>query len=284
MKCAWQAYLNLLPLWMRKQVDNLGRDTLQELRLRIGRVPELVMANGSQSLERIVTGEDLRCCVNAASQYSPWSSMTVSDGFITAPGGHRLGICGEVAMVNGKISTVSHVTSLCIRVARDFPGIGMQTVAIPGSLLIIGSPGRGKTTLLRDIIRQKSNAGTGAVAVVDERRELFPIADGAFCFPPGFHTEVMSGCSKPAGMEMLIRTMNPSWIAVDEITASEDCQALIHGGWCGVSMLATAHAENMQDLLTRPVYKPVVQCGIFQNVIVMQKDKSWVLERINGCI
>lgn len=282
MKCAWQAYIKLLPHWMRRQVDNLGRETLQELRLRIGRVPELVMSNGCCSLDRFVTGEDIYSCVNAASQYSPWSSSTIANGFITAPGGHRLGICGEVAMVSGKISTISDVTSLCIRVARDFPGIGIQAAGISGSLLIIGSPGRGKTTLLRDIIRQKSNTGSGAVAVVDERRELFPMAEGAFCFPPGNHTEVMSGCSKPAGMEMVIRTMNPRWLAVDEITAPEDCQALIHAGWCGVSMLATAHAESVRDLLARPVYKPVMQCGIFENVIVMQQDKSWVLERING--
>lgn len=281
MRCAWQAYLNLLPPSMRKQVDDLGKDSLQELRLRIDRPPELISANGSVFLEAAVTVDDLNYCVNAASRYSPWSSATIASGYITAQGGHRVGVCGDVAIVNGKISTIKNLTSLCVRVARDFPGIGLKAAKGKGSVLLIGSPGRGKTTLLRDIIRQKSNENHGAVAVVDERRELFPVAENGFCFSPGQCTEVLSGCSKAAGLEMLIRTMNPRWIAVDEITAAEDCEALIHASWCGVSLLAAAHAENLHDLMHRPVYAPLVSGGVFENIIVMQPDKSWRLERMN---
>ena len=119
------------------------------------------------------------------------------------------------------------------------------------------------------------------MAVVDERRELFPITDDQFCFSPGLRTEVLSGCSKPVGMDMLIRTMSPGWLAVDEITAAEDCEALIYAGWCGVSLLATAHAENLHDFLHRPVYQPLVGSKLFENIIVMQPDKSWKLERMN---
>lgn len=281
MKCAWQAYLNLLPLWMRKQVDNLSGDSLQELRMRIGRPPELIRTDRSIHLETTANSDDLSYCVNAASRYSPWSSATITSGYITAQGGHRVGICGDVAIVNDRISTIKNLTSVCIRVARDFPGIGLQAAKIKGSVLILGAPGRGKTTLLRDIIRQKSNEGNGAVAVVDERRELFPVVGDSFCFSPGLRTEVLSGCGKTVGMEMLIRTMNPRWIAVDEITAAEDCQALLHAGWCGVSLLATAHAENLRDFMRRPVYAPLVSSRLFENIIVMQPDKSWILERMN---
>ena len=281
MKCAWQAYLNLLPFWMRSQVDSLGSDELQELRLRIGRPPELVLRDGAKFLDRNICGEDLTYCVNAASQYSPCSYATIAYGYITAAGGHRIGICGDIAIVNGNVSTVKNLTSLCIRVARDFPGIARQASILKGSILLIGSPGRGKTTLLRDLVRQKSNNGNCAVAVVDERRELFPVAGGGFCFSPGLRTEVISGCSKSSGIDMMIRTMNPGWIAVDEITAEEDCRAIIRAAWCGVFLLATAHADSLQDFLKRPVYRPLIQRRIFENIIVMRHDKSWVLERMN---
>lgn len=281
MRCAWEAYLKLIPSWMRTQVDNLSRESLQELRLRIDRPPELICNGESTFLEKAVTVDDLNYCVNIASRYSPWSASTSANGFITAEGGHRLGLCGDVVMQNGRIVTIKDMTSLCIRVARDFPSIAQRALGLTGSILILGRPGSGKTTLLRDLIRLKSNSGQGAVALVDERREVLPIASGTFCFPPGQRTEVMSGCRKADGIEMLVRTMNPRWIAVDEITAQDDCEAMIHAGWCGVSILATAHAENLQDYLKRPVYKQLHTSGVFPNIIVMQPDKSWILEREN---
>ena len=283
MKCAWQAYLRLLPLWMRESVDMWGREALQELRIRVDRAPEMVLQDRIQTLDRIAMPDDLKYAINAASQYSPWASTTIAKGYITAQGGHRIGISGTVAIVNGKLSTVSEVTSLCIRVARDIQGLAMKALELPGSLLIIGRPGSGKTTLLRDLARQKANRGDGAVAVVDERQELFPTVNGKFCFSTGTELDVLSGCSKSSGIEMMIRTMNPRWIVMDEITGSDDCQALIHAGWCGVSILATAHAGNMEDLMRRTVYKPLMQSGIFEHVLVMQPDKSWTYEEVNKC-
>lgn len=284
MKCAWDAYLRILPPGIREEVDRIGRDTLLELRLRTGRPPELVMIRGSCFLQHTITEADMEFCVNTASKYSPWSAATVSDGYITAPGGHRIGICGDTLMQNGKISTVRYVTSLCIRVARDFQGIAHQSCRIFGSTLIIGRPGSGKTTLLRDFIRQKSNHEHCCVGVVDERLELFPMCDQKFCFSPGLRTEVISGCSKSAGIGILIRTMNPQWVAVDEITAAEDCQALIQACFCGVTIMATAHAENMSDFAKRLVYRPLIESGVFQNYIVMQQDRSWKIEELNKCV
>lgn len=284
MICAWQAYLSLLPLRLRDDVDRIGQATLHELRLRVGRPPELVTGKKSEFLDLTVTKEDLNYCINAASRYSPWASTTISNGYITARGGHRMGICGDVAIVDGTITTIKNVTSVCVRVARDFPGIGIKAGKLQGSILILGAPGSGKTTLLRDIIRQKASLEDGAVAVVDERREVFPVASDAFCFHPGMRTEVMSGCNKYDGVQMLLRTMNPRYIAVDEITAEEDCRAMTQAAWCGVSLIATAHAGNLDEFAHRPVYKHLAEQGIFENVLVMKPDKSWNLERMCKCI
>lgn len=280
MKCAWQAFINLLPVWMRESVDKQGRETLQELRLRLNAPPELICSSGSIRFERRVSADDLHFCVNIASRYSPWASGTTRYGFITAPGGHRIGLCGKAVTSNGIMTGVNPLSSLCLRVARDFSGIADRAVNCPGSILIIGRPGSGKTTLLRDLIRLKSNQISGCISVVDEREELFPYIHNQPCFPVGLHTDVISGCSKAQGIEMTLRNMGPEIIAVDEITANDDCTALLHAGWCGVKLIATAHAGNKSDLLNRPVYRPLIDSGIFDTLLILHTDKTWHEERM----
>lgn len=273
MMCAWKELLAILPQWMRQEVDMLGKDALQELRLRINAPPELVLEKNVQWLCRLVTQEDLNYCVNTASRYSPWAAATAAQGYITAPGGHRIGLCGEAVYKNGEITGIRDVNSLCIRVARDFPGIGKGAATCGKSILILGAPGWGKTTLLRDLAREISRRET--VAVVDERREVFPLG-----FARGKRMDVLTGCPKPAGIEMVLRTMGPSCIAVDEITAEPDCKALIQAMGCGVRLLATAHAASLQDFRSRPVYRPLQESRAFDTVLVLHSDKSFRTERM----
>ena len=241
--------------------------------------PELILQGGSVRLQETVTNDMLQYIINAASRYSPWTATTAAAGYITAQGGHRIGLCGEVIIRNEQMVDVKNLSSLCIRVAKDFSGLGNEAPFV-GSLLIIGRPSSGKTTLLRDIIRSRSDKGRGAIAVVDERGELFPTYQGKSCFPPGCRTDILTGCPKGQGIELLLRTMSPTTIAVDEITAQSDCEGLMHAAWCGVDLIATAHAGNMQDFLRRPVYRPLVESRIFSRVLIMQPDKSWREERI----
>lgn len=281
MRCNWQAYLNLIPPKFRLSVDRLGKGTLQELRLRLYQNPELISASGSQWLQFPVTKDDLTYCINAASRYSPWAAGTMAKGYITAVGGHRLGICGEATVLNGDIRGIGTVTSINLRVAQEITGIADSMKDLHGSVLIIGKPGSGKTTLLRDYIRVCSDLCRETVSVVDERMELFPQQNQQEHFSPGIRTDILSGCSKSFGIEAVLRNMNPDTIAVDEITAQEDCEALIHAGWCGVRLIATAHAGSRADLLSRQVYKPIVESRLFENLIVLHKDKSWNRERID---
>ena len=275
MKCASNELLSILPLWLRQDVDRLGKNNGQELRMRVGQPARLVTEDRELCLNGAIKGEDLQFCVNMASQYSPWAAESIGKGFLTAAGGHRIGLCGEAVMKNGEMTGIRNLSSACIRIARDFPGIAGQ--APNGSVLILGPPGSGKTTLLRDLIRNRSGQEGNRIAVVDERRELFPPGN---CFEAGPRTDVMTGCSKVQGLDVLLRTMGPRCIAVDEITSEQDTLALIHAAFCGVKLLATAHAESMYDLKRRPIYRKLLDCAVFDHVLILQPDKSWKQERI----
>lgn len=260
---------------LRREVDRLGRDDLEELRLRLGRSTELVLSGGRSIRCQPGTQEELNYVLNAASGFSPWAAGTVAQGYLTIPGGHRIGLCGEWVEQQGKVTAIRRVSGMCIRVARAYPGIGDKAPA-SGSLLILGPPGAGKTTLLRDLIRRRSELGS-AVSVIDERGELFPPGG---LFDPGPRTDVFTGCGKAAGVDMALKTMGPKCIAVDEITSAEDCQALLSAGWCGVELLATAHATDCEDLFRRNIYKPIVNSGLFSEALVLRRDKSWKPERM----
>ena len=281
MICAWDSLIHILPIWMRDEVDRLGRENLQELRLRKNLSPELIFNGYSMYIDRTIRQDDLDFCINIASNYSPWTATTLSNGYITAAGGHRIGVCGEAVVENGFMTGIRSADMLCIRVARDFPGISKNIPLCAGSTLIIGSPGSGKTTLLRDLIRRQSQRRQGSIGVVDERRELFPKHNDNSCFDPGPKTDILSGCRKGQGIEILIRCMNPITIAVDEITSKEDCKVLLHAAWCGVSLFATAHAGSKEDLYSRMVYKPLIESQIFKTLVIMHPDKSIELEMIN---
>lgn len=280
MICQWQTLINLLPPWMRGPVDEQGSSNAQEIRLRINSPIQIITSNIIHCPGRNVTAEDITFCINTATKYSPWISDTVSKGYISAAGGHRIGICGNCVYDGGEIRNVNTITSLCIRVARDFPGVSKTLYKNHGSTLIVGRPGSGKTTLLRDLIRNISNQRKSAVGVLDERRELFPYSMGKFSFDTGACTDVLSGCSKSAGLHILLRTMCPSVIALDEITQPEDCAALYDAAWCGVDLICTAHASCKEDLYARATYRSVLENGIFQNLVTIHPDKTWQVEAL----
>lgn len=271
----WQGLLDILPPRLRSAVEAVGADRLLEIRLRLNRNVQLVCLDGVRILTVMVTPEYLSYVVNMASQYSPWCASTASLGYLTARGGHRIGICGGAIVKDGHMTGFQNIDSLCIRVNRDISGIS-RALPNSGSLLILGSPGTGKTTLLRDYIRRLSQKS--AVSVVDERGELFPQ-----WVSRGGNVDVLSGCTKAMGMETVLRVMNPEYIAVDEITSSADCDAILHCANCGVRLLATAHAGSMEDLKKRPVYRPILESGIFEYIVLMHGDKTYHVEETALC-
>ena len=266
MKWNEQQLLSILPQRLR---HGDYRD-VRELRLRLGQKPRLVTESGFRELEGEVSGDELRYLINAASRYSPWSAQSIADGYLTAPGGHRIGLCGDGAGEN-----LREITSVCIRIARDYAGIAAG-LPMEGNLLILGAPGTGKTTLLRDYIRQR--ARRCSVAVVDERREIFP--EG---FDRRGSIDVLSGVAKGRGMDMVLRSMSPRVIALDEVTCAEDCEALIRAAWCGVELVATAHAGSVRDLRERMVYRPLVETGLFKMVAFLDSKQCWHIREVMPC-
>lgn len=273
MRCAWQELLAVLPLWMRKDVDRLGGEFLREIRMRLNAPPELVRKDDSCWLGRRVSRDDLNFTVNAASRYSPWAAASAAMGYITIKGGHRIGLCGETVMNQGTMAGIRMYDSLCLRVARDFPGIAAGLESITGSVLILGPPGWGKTTLLRDMVRRIGEKER--ICVVDERGELFP--EG---FAKGKRTDVLTGCPKKTGIFMLLKTMSPSCIAVDEITDQRDVEALLEAADCGVRLLASAHGDSLNSLRRRAVYCRLIENRVFDVVLVLNKDQTYTMERL----
>lgn len=286
MICYWRELLDLLPPWLREPADTGEQDKhLREIRLRVGQTPQFITGAGERYPTcRRIGPEDLAFTVNLVSRFSPYAAIGMAKGYLTARGGHRVGLCGTAVVQNGKITAIKELNSLCVRVARDMPGLASSLVGRlgSGSVLLLGPPGSGKTTLLRDLIRQISEFRRQTISVVDERGEIFPVVSGRHQFQTGSRTDVLTGCGKQEGMELVLRAMGPAWIAVDEITCLEDCTVMEQCGCCGAQFLATAHAGGLEDLHRRPVYKRLLATGMFTEAVVLRPDQTFTMERLDA--
>ena len=277
MICMSRELLAILPPKIRKAMAEEDLEQVEEIRMRLCAPVILKTAAGTRALKLEPAREDLTFVINTASRYSPWNAATMAMGFLTVPGGHRIGVCGEVVMQAGCPTGIRSVTSLNIRVAKQIDGIAAG-VDLRDSLLIVGPPGSGKTTMLRELIRRISRENRGTVCVVDQRQEIFPFSGEKSCFDCGIHTDVIRGCDKARGLDMALRCMGPDWIALDEVTAEQDCQALLRAAWCGVKLLATAHSASLEELYRREVYRPLLESRLFRSALVLRRDKSARME------
>jgi stage III sporulation protein AA len=277
----------LLPFGLRQlalSMPQAQRAAAEELRLRAGRPMSVTMPEGETVLPGgpILSPGDLRTALEIATQASAHTAFEqVRHGFVTVRGGHRVGLCGTAVMKEGVIHNLRELSSLNIRIARQIPGVGDPILcqlraqgALP-SVLVLAPPGAGKTTLLRDLRRGLSAGMGGAplrVGVADERGELGAVHNGVPQLELGPHTDVVDGCPKAEGLMMLLRGMNPQVLAVDEITAPHDIDALEAAAGCGVVLLATAHGRGVDDLKRRPLYRRVLEGRIFQKLLLVERQ------------
>lgn len=278
--------LKVVPEELKHAVlEHPAAKTVEELRLRRG-MTAAIISNGKEYFLKCHTSEELmQGVLDRATQRSQYAVMDMLRmGYMILPGGHRMGICGTGVYRDGVIRTMRDISSLNIRVARQIKGAAAHIVhkiwSCNSSVLCIGPPGSGKTTLLRDLIHQLSSRYQQRVAVVDERRELAASLHGLCQFDLGPSTDVLSSVGKAEGIEMLLRSMSPQWIALDEITAQRDVQAIVEASYCGVKFLATAHGDNMEDLRSRPIYRELLKENIFHMFLFLDRNKQIRLQEL----
>lgn len=254
-----------------------GQDGIEEVRLRAGWPPSLRTGSGERQTEFApATAQELRETLSRAARYSVHSyAESMKHGFIPLEGGHRLGLCGTVAEENGQVVGVRGLSSVNLRVARQVDGLDDMLRpwvgnGAPESVLLLAPPGFGKTTLLRIWVRLVSDAGY-PVSVADERGEIAALRDGVPQFDLGRCTDVLEGCAKAQAVLMLLKTMSPVLLAMDEITAPEDLRAIAVCAHCGTAVLASAHAVNVDDLRRRPLYRALLALGVFSHAVVITR-------------
>ncbi len=270
-----------------RRIERNDRAVAEELRLRFGTLPTLLLHNGEIPLgEEKVTKKDLEMLLDMATQASSHTVReNIREGFITVRGGYRIGVCGSAAIREGEVIGFQNISSVAVRISKEIKGAAdtvMQDLMEGGfkSTLIISPPGGGKTTLLRDVLRQLSDGCEAKgippfrVALADERSEVSAPVDGVSQMDVGMRTDILTGCPKAAAMMMLLRSMNPEIIAADEITAPEDVLAMETAANCGIKLLATAHAESFDDLKNRALYRLLLEKGIFERAVLIRKTEE----------
>lgn len=211
-------------------------------------------------------------------------------GYITVAGGHRVGLAGRTVLEMGRVKGIRDIGGFNIRIAREV--IGAADRLLPALLdrrrktllpsLILAPPQQGKTTLIRDIARSASYGiwrhidaaawPARKVGIVDERSEIAACVRGIPSFDVGPRTDVMDACPKAEGMMMLLRSMSPEILIVDEIGRQEDADALKEASHAGVSIVATAHAYDLEDARGRPVLRALLEEGVFAACVLLRRD------------
>ena len=233
------------------------------------------------------TAENIKNAINLITSYSIYSyEEDIRNGFVTIDGGHRVGICGKAVLENGKIRTFRDISFINYRVARQVLGAAdkvLNYILKPNNgiynTLIISPPQCGKTTILRDIVRQISGGIPSKgfkgrkVGLIDERNEIAACSQGLPKNDVGIRTDVLDGCPKAEGMLIMIRSMSPEIIATDEIGRNEDAGAILDAINAGVNILTTIHGSDIEDFLRKPSLERLHK-NLFERYIIMSRRQG----------
>lgn len=277
--------LRLFPAMFQKEIaKQVGNrwNSLEEIRCRLYRPIELIFHNSVEWIDECIPHQEIGThLINQLSAYSLYRMENeLREGYITITGGHRVGIAGKVNTRAGAVKAIQNIASFNIRIAKQ--QLGVAEHLIPHlyhknylNTLIIGPPQSGKTTLIRDLVRIIATGwkqqAPKKVGVIDERSEIGAAIDGVPQHNLGLRTDVMDACPKAEGMMMMIRSMSPEVLVVDEIGNKEDLQALMEAIHSGVNVICSIHGQSMKDIKKRPIMKAIFELKLFDRYIVLGK-------------
>lgn len=295
--------LQVLPERLRQIVERSVADwnTVQEIHIRLGK-GIAITANGRKELPnpngQVVSRREFRELMEYISNYSLYAfEEEIKKGFLTIPGGHRVGVSGRAVTEDNEVKKLRNISFVNIRIAHEKKGCADAVMPYLLekdrflSTLLVSPPGAGKTTLLRDIVRNLASGGNLAgsgrmfgaknVSVVDERSEIASCYMGVPQNDVGMFCDVLDACPKSEGIRMMLRSMAPEVIAVDEIGTGNEYEALTEALTSGCSLLATVHGDSIRHIREKPFLKQLLEERMFERIIILrQKEHPGVIEGI----
>lgn len=225
----------------------------------------------------ISTCTDVKDSFNRICSYSIHSFQRfINNGYIPMENGNRAGVCGTAVCDKDDISSVKDISSINIRISREKKGCADNLLkkyqSLTGSIIIAGPPSSGKTTIIRDLARQLSNAQSGKyykVAVIDERREISGISDGIITNDIGVTSDILDSYPKADAIDIAVRTLSPEIIICDEISTDKEIEAIRKGINCGVRFVVTVHAGSQQELYTRKQIEELLMTYSFSKLFLL---------------
>lgn len=226
--------------------------------------------------------EEIRDTFNRICSYSIHAfQRSINSGYIPMKNGNRAGICGTAVSENGVITNVKDISSLNIRISKQVKGCADKIVPIikddGRGLIIAGAPNSGKTTVLRDLIRQAASGGLGGffkVCAIDERREISAVNGGIVTNDLGLTCDVLDSYPMAQAIDIAVRTLSPDIIACDEVSSPEEIAAIERGVNCGVKFILTLHAGSYSDLMSRKQLERLLDTNAFGKVVLLGSGES----------
>jgi stage III sporulation protein AA len=284
-----ESILNFLPKKIADLISTIPpnqKEELEEIRIRINRPIEMTLKGAPKFLSYIIQPDDAFHLMNKISHFSIYTlEEELKQGFITVSGGHRIGLAGKVILEGGKVKAIRDISSFNIRIAREKVGIAESIIPYiyQGNwmhTMVIGPPQTGKTTLLRDIARIASSGllvkgiQASKVGIVDERSEIAGCVNGIPQLTFGDRLDVLDACPKAEGMMMMIRSMSPDILVVDEIGRKEDAEAIQEAVHAGIKLMMTTHGTSIEEVRNRPSLREILDQKIFQRFVVLSRKSG----------